>query len=196
MDLRITNYGTDAREYTLLSKVSSSRDYSAAFALLSFVFNATLLSVAYIVAIPTLLPFIGKSCHSWCPVLPPDNRQYVLWTITPLLVLCFVFKTSFGSTIIEESLLVIPQIGVQLRKKQRNGHENFMFIEAKCIKAIVINEAISFSDVIYYLAFLVQDESKMVLAFDTFRPRVVALQKIYSGTKHLLFPDDTKMSML
>ncbi|RHY66235.1 hypothetical protein DYB30_004462 [Aphanomyces astaci] len=84
MDLRITNYGTDAREYALVSKVAQPHDYSALLSLISLLINTGL---------------------------------------------C-------------------------------------VFIEATCIKAVVINEAISFSDVIYYLAFLVENERKMVLAFE------------------------------
>ncbi|KAF0712869.1 hypothetical protein AaE_011937 [Aphanomyces astaci] len=196
MDLRITNYGTDAREYALVSKVAQPHDYSALLSLISLLINTGLFVVAYIIAIPQLRGRIDSSYHEWCPIPNADDRHFATWTLLPVLVVALYVKTSFATTVVEESLLVIPQIGVQLRKKQRNGHETFMFIEATCIKAVVINEAISFSDVIYYLAFLVENERKMVLAFETFCPRIVALQKIYRGTKQLLFPDDTKMTML
>ncbi|ETV93983.1 hypothetical protein, variant 1 [Aphanomyces invadans] len=169
MDLRITNYGTDAREYALVSKVSQPHDYSALLAMISLVINTAFCMVVCIMAMPVLRGRMDPKYHEWLPILDADDRHFVTWSILPVLVVIFIVKTSFATKVVEESLLVIPQIGVQLRKKQRNGHETFMFIEATRIKAVVINEAISFSDVIYYLAFLVEDEHKMVLAFEVCR---------------------------
>ncbi|KAH9101428.1 hypothetical protein LEN26_015236 [Aphanomyces euteiches] len=197
MDLRITTYGTDAKEYTLVSKGSNAQGYTILLAMLSLLMNVALLSVVFILVSPIVQPYLSKTgTMAWLSLPKPHSVQSVLWIALPVFAICFFLKSSFGSSVIEESVLVIPQIGVQLRKKQQNGHEKFMFLEATSIKAVVINEAITFSDVIYYLAFIVQDESKMILAFEAFRPRVIALQKIYRGTKQLLFPDDSKMSML
>ncbi|ETV66418.1 hypothetical protein, variant 2 [Aphanomyces astaci] len=126
MDLRITNYGTDAREYALVSKVAQPHDYSALLSLISLLINTGLCVVAYIIAIPQLRGRIDSSYHEWCPIPNADDRHFATWTLLPVLVVALYIKTSFATTVVEESLLVIPQIGVQLRKKQRNGHETFM----------------------------------------------------------------------
>ncbi|OQR97235.1 hypothetical protein ACHHYP_12339 [Achlya hypogyna] len=195
MDLRITNFGTDAREYTLASSRGSATDAKTLLSVLGLIGSATLITLLYVFTIPTLAPLIGPDYATLLPLPTAAARHDVLTFLVPFYVVLTLFKSSFGGTIVEESVLVIPEIGVQLRKKRRNGSEKFMFIEAKCIRAVVINEAITFADVIYYMAFLVQNEPKMILAFESFRPRVAALHKIFAGTKTLLFPDDSKMTM-
>ncbi|EQC30024.1 hypothetical protein SDRG_12304 [Saprolegnia diclina VS20] len=193
MDLRITNFGTDAREYTLAS--GRAGEAKGLLSLLGLLSSTTLCTLLYVFLIPTLSPWIGPAYATWLPLPTAAARHDLLTFLVPFYVVLALFKSSFGGTVVEESVLVIPEIGVQLRKKRRNGSEKFMFIEAKCIRAVVINEAITFADVIYYMAFLVQNEPKMILAFESFRPRVHALQKVFLGTKGLLFPDDSKMTM-
>lgn len=95
-----------------------------------------------------------------------------------------------------EALLVVPSLGVQLRKTRRNGATftkvlagqsylsprvvtavgslvrlvRFQFVDARAICAVVIHEAITFADVPYLLAFMVDgQEDNMLLAFEVDR---------------------------
>ncbi|EFA80321.1 putative glycosyltransferase [Heterostelium album PN500] len=87
----------------------------------------------------------------------------------------------------EESLTVIRELGVQLRKKYYFIGESTRFIEKPKIQSIIINEGISRYRVTFYMAFLVEGKQKMVLAFDDLIPRINVLLKIYRGTRSLMY---------
>ncbi|ETI53353.1 hypothetical protein F441_03670 [Phytophthora nicotianae CJ01A1] len=108
----------------------------------------------------------------------------------------WVFQAS-GNVIVEESMLVVPALGVKLSKRRRNGAVSSKFVDLDKICGVAVNEAITFSNVVYSLVFMVEGQSEMMLPFETFRPRVVTLQEIYQDTKTLLFPhgSDRKMRL-
>ncbi|RLN89725.1 hypothetical protein BBJ28_00023688 [Nothophytophthora sp. Chile5] len=127
-----------------------------------------------------------------------------------------------------EAMLVVPALGVKLSKRRRNGatssevrtysHESggfcllsklsvvSQFVDLSTICAVAVNEAITFSNVVNSLVFMVQGQQEMLLPFEltallpcldagwvmeqTFRPRIAVLQEIYRETKTLLFPDE------
>jgi hypothetical protein len=70
-----------------------------------------------------------------------------------------------------ESVLVVPSLGVQLSRRTRNGATTQRFIDASDISAVVVNEGFVFSDVVYYIAFMVHSKGEMVLAFEVGRDR-------------------------
>ena len=86
----------------------------------------------------------------------------------------------------EESLIVIQELGVEMRTKFRSGTEAYRFIEKAEISDIIINEGITFSRVVYYMAFIVQNQDKLVVAFEHFNPGLQVLQTIYSGTRKIV----------
>lgn len=100
-----------------------------------------------------------------------------------------------GSVIVEESMLVVPALGVKLSKKRRSGAVNSTFVDIQTICGVAVNEAITFSSVVYSLVLMVKGQSDMVLPFQTFRPRVAVLQEIYLMTRTLLFPDGCDRTM-
>lgn len=53
------------------------------------------------------------------------------------------------------------------------------FLDKAKIKAILINEGITMHRVVFYLAFVVTDRDKMVVAFENLKPRLHILVKIY-----------------
>lgn len=57
-------------------------------------------------------------------------------------------------------------MGVQLSQRRRNGTTTKRFLNASDISAVVVNEAFVFSDVVYYVAFMVHSQDNMVLAFE------------------------------
>ncbi|XP_025104354.1 phosphatidylinositol N-acetylglucosaminyltransferase subunit H-like isoform X2 [Pomacea canaliculata] len=54
----------------------------------------------------------------------------------------------------EETLLVVPSVGVQVKTQYWLGNEKTEFFDRSCVKGIIINEAITMQSVIYYLAVL------------------------------------------
>ena len=83
----------------------------------------------------------------------------------------------------KESLLVIRELGVQLVTRYRSGRERHRFLEHAEIMDVVINEGITFQRVVFYMAFVVRDADRLVLAFETLQPKLPVLREIYSGVR-------------
>ncbi|DBA00621.1 TPA: hypothetical protein N0F65_007750 [Lagenidium giganteum] len=110
-------------------------------------------------------------------------------------VFVLFLRRSARAAVVAESLLVIPGLGVQLTRRCRSGAKTIKFIDVANIRAVVVNEAITFSQVVYYLAFLVQGEERMILAFESFRPRIAVLQEILRTTRSIVFSDESERRM-
>lgn len=90
------------------------------------------------------------------------------------------------SLLMPESLLVIQQMGVQFQSVDVLGRQNCSFIAHSDITDVIINEAVTFSDVFYYVSFLIKGKNHMVLAFREIRPRLEVSLKVYHGTLSIL----------
>jgi len=88
---------------------------------------------------------------------------------------------------LEESLVVIRDLGVQLETKYLSGKKTHRFIEKQRIKSIIINEVIKSYNFIFYMAFVVEGNDRMILAFHTLFPRLKTLLPIYRGTRSIIF---------
>ena len=86
----------------------------------------------------------------------------------------------------EESLVVMRGLGVELRTRYRSGSERHRFLQHAEIADVIINEGITFQRVIFYMAFVVHDADRLVLAFEHLRPKLPVLQQIYSGAREVL----------
>ncbi|KAL4146926.1 hypothetical protein PRNP1_010682 [Phytophthora ramorum] len=109
-------------------------------------------------------------------------------------VAAWVFQAS-GNVIVEEAMLVVPALGVKLSQRRRNGAVVSKFVDLEKICGVAVNEAISFSNVVYSLVLMVEGQNDMVLPFETFRPRVAVVQEIYQETKKLFFPNGSDRKM-
>ncbi|KAG6616915.1 phosphatidylinositol n-acetylglucosaminyltransferase subunit h [Phytophthora cinnamomi] len=125
---------------------------------------------------------------------PPSPVLMLALGLTLAALAFWVFRVA-GNVVVEESLLVVPALGVKLSKKRRNGAVTSKFVDLEKICAVAVNEAITFSNVVYSLVLMVEGQSDMLLPFETFRPRVTVLQGIYQETKKLLFPDGSNRKM-
>jgi hypothetical protein len=65
-----------------------------------------------------------------------------------------------------ETLVVIRDLGVQLETKYYSGKQTHLFIEKRIIKSIIINEGIKSYNFLFYMAFIVEGNSRMILAFN------------------------------
>eukprot|EP01126_Amoeba_proteus_P042054 TRINITY_DN4557_c0_g1_i1.p1 TRINITY_DN4557_c0_g1~~TRINITY_DN4557_c0_g1_i1.p1 ORF type:complete len:114 (-),score=10.68 TRINITY_DN4557_c0_g1_i1:182-523(-) len=89
--------------------------------------------------------------------------------------------------VMEESLLVIRQLGIQLNTKYYSGREDSQFIDNSKIKHVIINEGITCGDIIFYMAFIVKNKKKMVVAFKHLRPKLCPLEEIWQSTREIIY---------
>ncbi|KAK1937735.1 Phosphatidylinositol N-acetylglucosaminyltransferase subunit H [Phytophthora citrophthora] len=125
-----------------------------------------------------------------------SSRCHLVLGVLLVISAAWVFQAS-GSVVVEESMLVVPALGVKLSKRRRSGAVSSKFVDLDKICGVAVNEAITFSDVVYSFVLMVRGQSDMVLPFETFRPRIAVLQDIYRESKALLFPNtgDRKMRL-
>jgi len=129
--------------------------------------------------------------------------EYILYSVTILLLvllrnnlfwICFLVFLSLKiiyrrNQVKEETLMAIRELGVQLSTKYYSGLETHLFIDKKKIKSLIINEGIHFHAIIFYLAFIVEGQSKMILAFQNMLPKLKDLLPIYRGTRCIIFEE-------
>jgi hypothetical protein len=65
-----------------------------------------------------------------------------------------------------ETVYVIRDMGIQLNRKRFIGFESHYFIEKSKISSIVINEGITYGDIVFYLAIVIHGQNKMTLVFE------------------------------
>eukprot|EP00474_Spongospora_subterranea_P010319 CRZ10777.1 hypothetical protein [Spongospora subterranea] len=127
---------------------------------------------------------VGTACCLYI-LISIACRQSIILT-DPFLIICICLMTwritSLMKTVCEETLLVVQELGVQITRKSFSGKESHVFIDKDKISSIVINEGITMFRVIYYMAFIVNGQSDMVLAFNLL-PRMGVLLPIYVGTR-------------
>ncbi|KAJ0408896.1 hypothetical protein ATCC90586_005933 [Pythium insidiosum] len=169
VDLAVYRHGANAVEYSLSSRDSQSS-------------GITLRRIGY-----TLWLGAALAAGTWHGA--QRSAQWMLYSAGVMAALALAAMHLSRSAIVEEAVLVIPSVGVQLRQRRQSGRETRRFIDAADITAVVVNEAISFGDVVYYIAFMRKSQESMSLAFQTFRLRIGLLQEIFRDMEALLFPD-------
>ncbi|KAH7433445.1 hypothetical protein KP509_07G070200 [Ceratopteris richardii] len=86
----------------------------------------------------------------------------------------------------EEAVVVMPTFGVQLETTYFSGKVHRQFVPLKHILAAVINEAVTPTSCYYYLALLVRDDSKLILAFKEVRPPLHMLVPIWRALREAI----------
>lgn len=128
----------------------------------------------------TTAPVISAEAHSWLTILLQLFLRLVFALAASKLVPNFV---------VQESMLVIRNLGIQLKSVTSSGSSSYQFIDASSVKSIIINEGIQSCDVRYYLAIVVAGRKTLVLAFDGSRPRLPVLSRIYRTVHTVMFPE-------
>jgi hypothetical protein len=121
-----------------------------------------------------LLIFYTNNLNIWLLVSSCILLRY--WTIRGkvqegggvvfFFLFCKEIHASFVYFILSESLLLIRELGVQITKKHWNGKETHTFIEKSRISDVIINEGIQRFNIFFYMAFVVEGNAKMILAFE------------------------------
>jgi len=106
------------------------------------------------------------------------NRSVLFTTIlcfTCAMVMLFMHRNE----VLEESVLVIKDFGVQLRLKYASGLEEIKFLERSKIEDVVIHEFIQGASVHFALAFLVCESNQLVLVFKEVYPGLDFIKRVY-----------------
>jgi len=105
---------------------------------------------------------------------------------TLFVLLCLVVAMfQLRATVVEESLVINYDLGVQIETIRLDGKTSYTFLDKQTIKAFIFNEGIHACKIEYYLGFIVRDQDDLVICFRNF-PGVDVLQKVYRrGTETL-----------
>ncbi|ORZ01202.1 GPI-GlcNAc transferase complex, PIG-H component-domain-containing protein [Syncephalastrum racemosum] len=97
----------------------------------------------------------------------------------------------------EEGILVMRDVGIQVRTTYWGGRSELLFIDKHKIDDIVINEGITMWQIKSYLAILIKNQDKMVVVFEHLLPRLrpVLLQVLW-GTRAVMFSQRTHLDAL
>jgi len=90
-------------------------------------------------------------------------QSMLFWALVSILIVIRIWLRR--TIIVEETLTVIRGLGIQVGTKFKNGSSTQTFIEKKRVKNLIINEGVKSYQVIFYLAFLIEGDEKMTLAF-------------------------------
>ncbi|ORZ26647.1 GPI-GlcNAc transferase complex, PIG-H component-domain-containing protein [Lobosporangium transversale] len=108
------------------------------------------------------------------------------YAVVSLLILFRIaFKLLFMVT--EETILVIRDVGVQVKTVYLGGRSSSRFIDRSKITDIIINEAITMMHIRVYMAIIVEGEDRMVVVFQHLLPRLNVLLQAYHGARSIIF---------
>ncbi len=126
----------------------------------------------------------------------------LLLYLLPLYALSNAIATS-------ETLLLLPHLGMQLESRtlwcvlqcehtsargcahwnDARGGVRRRFLPLERVAAVLLNEAVSTTDVRFYLALVLRDEPRLALPFPQLAPRLAQLTAPYRAAAALLPPD-------
>ena len=105
-------------------------------------------------------------------------RETPLSSATLLALLAAALFASTRATV-EESFLILPGVGLRVEARLNGGGVQWRFVPQERVAAVVINEAVSTTSVYFYLAVALHGDSKLLLPFPAFRPRLAQLVPVY-----------------
>ncbi|KAF9582013.1 hypothetical protein BGW38_000775 [Lunasporangiospora selenospora] len=104
--------------------------------------------------------------------------------VASLIVTRVVFKLHM---VTEETILVIRDVGVQVKTVYLGGRSVSRFIDRSKIQDIIINEAITMLHIRVYMAIIVEGEDRMVVVFQHLLPKLNVLLQAYHGARSIIF---------
>ena len=108
---------------------------------------------------------------------------FLFLTTTPAICVFVVFALLLlfirRNEVVEESVLLIKDFGVQMRTKYASGQEEVKFLELAKVDGVIIHEFIQGSSVGFSLAFLVPESSVLLLTFKNVYPGLDFIKRVY-----------------
>lgn len=110
-----------------------------------------------------------------------------IYVIEGGLVLCAIAVTFLKKTVIKETLLIVRDLGIQTCSHTLGGSTKKTFHDISRIRDFIINDYVAFYFVRQYCAFLVENESQMVIPFkESDKLRQLDLEYIYCNVKQII----------
>lgn len=109
----------------------------------------------------------------------PQHVPSVPWTGLLLAVLAALRLLWRATSVAEEAVLMVRDLGVQLTTTYHNGRTRCEFVDLSTIQSVILNEGITMQRVVVYLAFLVHGRSTMVVAFPNVRLPLRELKGVF-----------------
>ncbi|KAG0266156.1 hypothetical protein BG011_003143, partial [Mortierella polycephala] len=91
------------------------------------------------------------------------GTTFTSYAVIALLIISWIVVKLFIVT--EETILVIRDVGVQVKTVYLGGRSASRFIDRSKISDIIINEAITMMHIRVYMAIIVEGEDRMVVVF-------------------------------
>eukprot|EP00656_Telonema_subtile_P020805 TRINITY_DN21877_c0_g1_i1.p1 TRINITY_DN21877_c0_g1~~TRINITY_DN21877_c0_g1_i1.p1 ORF type:complete len:181 (+),score=29.07 TRINITY_DN21877_c0_g1_i1:276-818(+) len=156
--------GTDLREYRLISKEQAVTHQDTIILLLAALLAA-------------------------CRASGFDSDAVNLGCVFTILYLVR-WVQRYSSLVREESLVVIQEFGIQKRLTYASGRCEYKFIAKPTVEECIVNEGVDRFSVVFYLAFVVANQTDLELAFEHFTPRLEDLLPIFHGIRTVLFSEE------
>ncbi|CAO3660784.1 unnamed protein product [Umbelopsis vinacea] len=113
--------------------------------------------------------------------------SWIRWAVGGVLVIWMWIKFT---TVKEESILAIRNVGVQVKTTYLSGRSVSHFIERSRICDIIIHEAITMWQVKFYMAIIVARQDRMIVVFEHLLPQLnPTLITVYRGARSMMFSD-------
>ena len=125
------------------------------------------------------------ACYLFAQRHQPGHTHVATAAAVVLVAGLLLAAQQLRTTIVEESLLVNRDLGVQIETIRLDGKRSYQFLDKHAISAFVFNEGITACRVVYYLAVVVRGQDSLVLAFRNF-PGMGVLQKVYRKSHAVL----------
>eukprot|EP01138_Halocafeteria_seosinensis_P012911 gb/GECG01013189.1/.p1 GENE.gb/GECG01013189.1/~~gb/GECG01013189.1/.p1 ORF type:complete len:249 (+),score=24.99 gb/GECG01013189.1/:1-747(+) len=190
----VIHHSPHTREYVLRSKDAHNRSILRwclpAFVLALVITRATQLLVSLEACrhhSSSFIPTIGAILELAMPyAFVGLNALFAPEVVFGLLVVGGIVYHD-NKQVVEESVLVIRELGVQLQSVAADGSVSKNFLERRLIRAAIINEGYRLLRIHFYLAFLMDHQEELEMAFNSFIPRLPILRMVYQGIQHILF---------
>ena len=103
------------------------------------------------------------------------------------LVLCAIVVTFLKKTVVKETLLIVRDLGIQTCSHTLGGGTAKIFHDISRIRDFIINDYVAFYFVRQYCAFLVENQSQLVIPFKASdKLRQLDLEYIYCNVKQII----------
>lgn len=86
----------------------------------------------------------------------------------------------------EESLLVIKDLGVEIKTSYMLLRSETLFIDQARILEVILNEGVYEWEVRFYMAIIIEGQDSMEVVFHHLKPRLSVLLPVYHGTRACL----------
>ena len=94
-------------------------------------------------------------------------------------VLALLLSYMRRNEVVEESVLLIKDFGIQMRIKYASGQEEIKFLELAKVEGVIIHEFIQGSSVGFSLAFQVPESNVLLLTFKNVYPGIDFIKRVY-----------------